>query len=72
MRGVTLKRFFTDAVEQQLAVFAHKRRSGDVNTDPGPPWMTGFGELADLGEEHQYVLETIDEEFERVSPDDMP
>ncbi|MCY4556450.1 MAG: hypothetical protein OXF79_08750 [Chloroflexi bacterium] len=34
--------------------------------------MQGFGELADLGDEHRIVLEAIEEEFEKLDPGDTP
>ena len=72
-RGITLKRFFTDAVERQLGRIAaqasREKQAGDLAE---PPWMAGFGELADLQDEHRRVLDVIEAEFERVSPDDLP
>ena len=35
-----------------------------------PPWMAGFGALADLAGENRRVLELIEEEFERPTPED--
>ena len=35
-----------------------------------PPWMTGFGALSDLADENRLVLDAIEEEFERLSPED--
>ena len=76
-RGITLKRFFTDAVEQQMRRYL----SGDgsvadahlpePDTQADPPWMEGFGQLADLGEEHRLVLEMIEDEFEKLAPEDI-
>ena len=76
-RGMTLKRFFTDAVELHLGRHAAGTR---VNADrhqiapvpPEPPWMEGFGELADLGDEHRSVLQAIEDEFEKLDPGDVP
>lgn len=74
-RGITLKQFFTDAVELHLRrhasgsqVHTHLDR-GDPN--PNPPWMQGFGELADLGDEYRIVLEVIEEEFEKLDASDF-
>ncbi len=69
--GITLKRFFTNAVEQQLAKAA-RRASDDTLENDAPPWMAGFGELADLGDEHRLVLDAIEAEFERLSSDELP
>lgn len=76
-RGMTLKRFFTDAVELHLGRHAVGTRAGTgphriAPDPPEPPWMAGFGELADLGDEHRGVLETIEEEFEKLDPGDDP
>ena len=76
-RGITLKRFFTDAIELHLGRHASGSRvhthldRGDPKS-PSPPWMQGFGELADLGDEHRTVLEAIEEEFEKLDPGDTP
>ena len=72
-RGITLKRFFTDAVELHLG--RHVARTGSPSTStagPAPPWMAGLGGLADLGDEHRAVLEAIEEEFEKLDPADVP
>ncbi len=76
-RGMTLKRFFTDAVELHLGRHAAGARAnaGSHQIAPGPPeppWMEGFGELSDLGDEHQTVLQAIEEEFEKLDPGDLP
>ncbi len=75
-RGMTLKRFFTDAVELHLGRHAagtrvHARSRHSAPDPPEPPWMAGFGELADLGDEHRAVLEAIEEEFEKLEPGDI-
>ena len=76
-RGMTLKRFFTDAVELHLGRHTSGTRANAggrhiAPSPPNPPWMQGFGELADLGDEHRTVLEAIEEEFEKLDPGDMP
>ena len=67
-QGVTLRHYFTEALR------AHLRR--DTATDPRnhtePPWMAGFGGLADLRDENRRILTLVEEEFERLSPDDLP
>ena len=35
-----------------------------------PPWMAGFGALRDISDESRRVLESIEEEFERLPPED--
>ena len=61
-RGVTLKRFFTEAVEEKLS---------RCLTGSEAPWMAGFGVLAELSEENRQILRVIAEEFETVSPEDL-
>ena len=64
-RGVTLRRFFTEALEAQL------RRYGTEAHGSEPPWMAGFGALSDLSEENRRVLDAIEEEFERLTAEDL-
>lgn len=66
-RGLTLKQFFTDALEDKL------RRCADEASSAGreAPWMAGFGGLADLAHEHRRVGAAIAEEFETLTPEDL-
>ena len=66
-RGVTLKHFFTEMLMEQLRRGAMDNRRGDAE----PPWMAGFGGLSDLGDDHRRVLEAIEDEFERLTPEDL-
>ena len=66
-RGVTLRRLFTEALEEQLRRHARRKRAGNCE----PPWMAGFGALSDLSDENRRVLDVIEEEFERLSPEDL-
>ena len=66
-RGVTLRRLFTEALEEQLRRCA----GGNQVSDRQPPWMAGFGALSDLADEHRRVLGVIEEEFERLAPEDL-
>ena len=61
-RGMTLKRFFTEALEEKLHRYA---------TDTQAQWMAGFGALSDLSDENRQILRLIGEEFETVSPEDL-
>ena len=36
-----------------------------------PPWMAGFGALSDISGENRRVLEAIEMEFERLTPEDV-
>ena len=66
-QGISLKHFFTEAVEDRL-----RRSTGEKGAGDGAPaWMAGFGALADLAEEHRRILETIEAEFERLTPEDL-
>ena len=57
-RGVTLRHFFTEAIEEQL----RRCTVGNQTGNGQPPWMAGFGALSDLADEHRLVLDM--EEFE--------
>ena len=66
-RGVTLKRFFTEALEEQL-----RRCSSEPGTRKSEaPWMDGFGALSGLSDENRRVLDVIEQEFETLTPDDL-
>ena len=66
-RGITLKQFFTDALEEKL------RRCANDTARHGrePPWMAGFGALSDLAQEHRRLGKVIAEEFEVLAADDV-
>ena len=66
-RGVTLRHLFTEALEEQLRRCSHVNHAGAA----GPPWMAGFGALSDLSDENRRVLDLIEEEFEKLSPEDL-
>ena len=66
-RGITLKRFFTQALEERLRRCIVETRNKSVE----PPWMAGFGALSDIADENRHVLNLIEEEFERLSPEDL-
>ena len=66
-RGTTLKQFFTDALDEKLRRCARERTA----RGPEPPWMAAFGELSDLSSEHRRVNAAIDEEFEKLEPEDV-
>ena len=62
-RGVTLKQFVTEALDEKL-------RRASVPTTSGrnaePPWMAGFGALADLRDENRRIAALIEDEFEKL------
>lgn len=66
-QGMTLKQFFTEAMEEKLQRCA--KRPATHETDP--PWMDGFGVLSDLESENRRVLSAIEEEFETLSSEDV-
>ena len=66
-RGVTLKRLFTEALEDQLRRGTRSRPADNAET----PWMAGFGALSDLSDENRRILDVIEEEFEKLSPEDL-
>ncbi len=67
-RGITLRRFFTEALEERLRRCA----SETGNSGAEPPWMAGFGALSDLADENRRILKLIEREFERLSSEDLP
>ena len=59
-RGIPLRQFVTEAVEDKL------------KTDPAPrqkPWMKHMGKLKDLRGESERIRKAIEEEFEKVEPE---
>ena len=62
LRNIPLRLFVTEAVEEKLA------RSAE--TSATPPWMTGFGGLADLADESRRLMALVEEEFEAVDAED--
>jgi hypothetical protein len=60
-RGIPLRQFVTEAVEEKLA-------AGPV---PGEkPWMKAFGKLRHLHKETERIERLIEEEFEQIEPED--
>ena len=59
-RGIPLREFVTEAVEEKLAAPATADR----------PWMKSFGGLRHLHKENLRIQRIIDEEFERIEPED--
>ncbi|MFT5470683.1 MAG: hypothetical protein ACI8UO_005814 [Verrucomicrobiales bacterium] len=69
-QGVTLKQFFTEALEEKLLSCA-KRKSAAADEESSPAWMAGFGQLSDLADENARILQTIEAEFETIEPEDL-
>ena len=66
-RGMTLKQFFTEALEEKLRRCARET----LDREEEAPWMAGFGALSDLSNENRCVLGVIEEEFEILAPEDL-
>ena len=66
VNGMTLKQFFSEALEEKLRRCVDGPAAGQV----APPWMAGFGGLADLSDENRRIMNLIDEDFEKTDPED--
>ena len=66
-RGMTLKQLFTEALEDRL----RRDAATQARVAREAPWMAGFGALADLSAENRRLAGLIEEEFERLAPDDI-
>lgn len=62
VQGMSLTQFVNEALEEKL----RSCTGGAVAGQAVPPWMAGFGALADLSDENRRLLDLIDNEFERV------
>jgi hypothetical protein len=60
LNGISLRQFVTDTLRAQLE---HEEKRAQL-TDP--PWMKGFGGLADLAAETARIRNLIEEEFESI------
>jgi hypothetical protein len=60
LRGVSLRQFVTDTLRARLEREEKRARATD------PPWMKGFGGLADLAAETARIRGMIEEEFESI------
>jgi len=64
-QGITLEQLLARTIEEKLG-------AGSITPVAGPPpWMEGFGALADLREENTRILRLIEEEFEQVELEDQ-
>lgn len=61
-RGVTLSQLVTDLLEVHVEL--------QETDESDKTWMNGFGELADLAEENQRILNLIESEFGVVDEND--
>jgi hypothetical protein len=60
-RGIALRAFVTEAVEEKLASALRKEEK---------PWMAAFGKLKHLHKETARINRVIEEEFEQIEPED--
>ena len=60
--GIPLRQFITEAVSDKLA---------SPSSPKDKPWMRGFGALRHLHKETVRSQRLIDEEFEKIEPEDM-
>ena len=60
-RGIPLRQFVTEAVEDKL-------RAGEANGDK--PWMKMVGGLKHLHKENLRIERIIEEEFEKIDPEE--
>ena len=60
LSGISLRQFVTDTLRAQLEHEDKRAQSTD------PPWMKGFGGLADLGSETARIRDLIADEFESI------
>jgi len=63
LSGISLRQFVTDTLRAQLQAEDERARSSD------PPWMKGFGALADLAAETARIRGLIEDEFESIEPE---
>jgi hypothetical protein len=59
--GIPLREFVTQAVEEKLALGGRRQSR---------PWLECAGELAHLHKETRRIQKIVDEEFERIEPED--
>ena len=60
LAGISLRQFVTDTLRARLEREEKRARATD------PPWMKGFGGLADLAAETARLRALIEEEFESI------
>ena len=63
-KGIPLTQYFAEALEEKV------RQSVPPAVREVPRWMQGFGALADLKQENTRIAELIEQEFERIDPED--
>ena len=61
-----MRRLLFEVLKDKVRRFAEGGSTGGGE----PPWMTGFGALSDISDENRRVLALLEDEFERLSPED--
>jgi hypothetical protein len=67
VKGISLKQLFTEAIEEKL------RNVATPSGTDGRPWMKLYGAFAKTEEmraETRRIQELVEEEFERINPED--
>ena len=65
LRGISMRQYFNEALEEKI-----RNESSSGAPAQSPPWMRGFGALADLREENRRIEGIIAEEFGKIEPED--
>ena len=65
LRGIPMRQYVTEALEEKL-----RGDASQGSPAQSPPWMRGFGALADLSEENRRIDAIITEEFGKIEPED--
>jgi hypothetical protein len=58
MRGIPLRQYVTEAIQQK------------VRTESEKPWMKTIGGLRHMHKENVRIQQIIDEEFEKIDPEE--
>lgn len=65
LRGIAMRQYVAEALEEKI-----RAESSSAGNPSSPPWMAGFGALADLREEHRRIEGVVAEEFGVIEPED--
>jgi hypothetical protein len=63
-QGISVEQLLANALQEKLRTIPAPRNGTQ------PPWMNGFGALADLKEENARIMQSIADEFEHIEPED--
>lgn len=65
LRGISMRQYLNEALEEKI-----RNESSSGGAGQSPPWMRGFGALADLREENRRIDGIIAEEFSEIELED--